>query len=490
LKKHYNEPKKKQLTQEELDGLKKYSNQQVENDFIGVVFKSHSVYSDVLKRITPHHDFNSEVCQRLFDFLKDCKTHYSSNITQQTFGAYMAQSEDKKEFYESMRGWATIERLMNNVDEQSYKKYFNQLKKFSLMRKFYLQGFPVEKITKLKDYEHMTPEQLVKVMQHNLVHISTQIQLGSDAVLLGSDARSKILNLRENPDIGFNIANFDIMTMMLRGFRRGKLSLFGALSNLGKSRFMLNLAVFQAIYNKTPVLVIMNETDELDAFLCQMTTILNNPLYGFNLNIRENVMANNLYEGEEQFQSVMEVAQFLEREANIYFIETTQYSDSDLRREIDKYVVGKGVELVFYDTLKNNDSDYALLKKTAQFLRDTAVELNISVVASFQASDDTNLIAPHDITSMNIASAKQIMHFADSMFMFNLVKKENHRKYNVLHAFEKPMIGEGQTTTLNDQKTYYYFKHLKNRAGAKRDLMFEVDLDYNRWVEEGYAILS
>lgn len=487
-KQHKQQYKPREFTPEELVELKKISNQNIENDFIGVVFKSHTVYMEVEKRISPKYDFFSDITRKLFEYLKDCKKHYSMEVNQQTFGVFMAQNKERKEFYEGMRGWATIEKLMNKVDDKSYRRYFNQLKKLTLMREFYLKGFPVNKIMNLKDYPSMSPEQLMVVMGHNLTYIGTQVQLGSDAVLLGSDAESKLLHLRENPDIGFPIADFGAMTMMLRGFRRGKLSLFGALSNLGKSRFMLNLAVYQAIHCKMPVLVIMNETDELDAFLCQMTTLLNHPMYGYNLNIKENVMANNLYENEEQFASVMDVAKFLEKEANIYFIETTQYSDSDLRREIEKYVVGKGVELVFYDTLKNNESDYAMLKKTAQFLRDTAVELDVSIVASFQASDDTSLVAPHDITSMNIASAKHILHFADSMFMFNLIKKESHRKYNVLHAFEADMVEAGHTTSLGDDKNYYYFKHLKNRAGAKRDLIFEVDLDYNKWKECGYAV--
>lgn len=81
---------------------------------------------------------------------------------------------------------------------------------------------------------------------------------------------------------------------------------------------------------------------------------------------------------------------------------------------------------------------------------------------------------------MNIASAKHLKHIADSLTLYKQLQKKEYESYFVI----SDEYGE---IPLDFNKTYYYCKLDKNRAGTKLDVLFEVDLDRNVWKELGFA---
>ena len=50
------------------------------------------------------------------------------------------------ELYNQYKGWKTISRFMKLADEKDSKNYFNIVKKYSLIREYNRNGFPVEKM--------------------------------------------------------------------------------------------------------------------------------------------------------------------------------------------------------------------------------------------------------------------------------------------------------------------------------------------------------
>lgn len=447
------------------------------------MFKSGDVFLDIEKYTNNKYDFFFEVTRELYKYYELCFKTYSMNINADSFTQFMIGDKKREEFYESIGGWEYIQELINVTDENSYKNYFDNVKKMALLRELYNKGFPSHKIKGLQKFEQMKAEDVFNIMNVNLNKIYTDIGSGRDAIKLGADAVAKVMALKEVPDIGSPLADFKLMTSMTRGLRKKKLMLLGALSNEGKSRMMMYIAVHNAMLNETPTLVIMNETSEEDAFLCQLTTILNAPNFSYQHNIVEEQIATGNYR-EGQFDQVIDVAKWIEENTNIYFIETTRYTDKDLERLIKQYAIGKGVELFIYDTMKStDDGDWTTLKKTANFLKNTATELNISGIATFQLTDDTSLLAPHELTSNNISSSKHIKHVADTVFMMRKIESNHYDKYAIISDDE---FGKGEIL-LDKNRTYYFFKCDKNRAGKKINLIFEVDLDTNLWTEKGIA---
>lgn len=119
----------------------------------------------------------------------------------------------------------------------------------------------------------------------------------------------------------------------------------------------------------------------------------------------------------------------------------------------------------------------------ATTLSELAKELKINMTATFQLTDDTALIDPLDVTTNNIANAKQIIHLCDSAVVLVEPKRENYSKY----AIEKfdPEWGAMASQSFDEKKRYYIGKTLKNRAGNKLSLAYSLNLDYNTWTCEG-----
>lgn len=482
----------REYTEEEIEELKEMTDLPSEVALVASMFKSEEAFLSLERYMSPSYDFFDNTMKKLYEYFSLCYKTYASKIDSQTFTQFMLGTEEREMFYEEIGGWEVIDEMMKTTDATSFDKYFARIKKYALLREYYRKGFPSKKIMQMKNFEELMPDQILTIMQTNLDKIYTDIGGGKEAILLGSDAVTRLKELRKTPDIGVAVADWKIMTGMIRGLRKKKVTFVGMVSNDGKSRMSTYMAVHNAILTKTPTLVIMNETDDKDAFLCAMTTILNAPSFEYNSNIKEEAMATGSYESEEQFEDVLEIAEWFERNTNIYFIETTKYADKDLEREIKKYVIGKGVELVVYDTMKSTDDNWATLKATATFLKDLATDLNIHIWATFQCTDDVVEIAPHEMSNMNIASAKQIRHLCDTMFMLRKVEDKFRHRY-VFHANDLTRYGlawgKGEFS-LKDDLTYYYSRCIKNRAGKKEDTILEVDLDYNKWEEVGFAGLK
>ena len=107
--------------------------------------------------------------------------------------------------------------------------------------------------------------------------------------------------------------------------------------------------------------------------------------------------------------------------------------------------------------------------------------------AVFQLTDDTAYCDVFDLTSNNIANAKQLKHVADHLILNMRIKADDYGKYEY-----EPFAQEddwGGHCSLDPNKIYYGAKIDKNRAADKSKLLlFEVNLDYNTWENIGVLL--
>jgi hypothetical protein len=111
----------------------------------------------------------------------------------------------------------------------------------------------------------------------------------------------------------------------------------------------------------------------------------------------------------------------------------------------------------------------------------------MSGFAVFQLSDDTVFTDVFSLSSNNIANAKQIKHVTDILTIGKRISKSDYHKYQ--YVAECDSWGEPVVSNLEYDKNYFAIKIDKNRAGNKDKVMlFEINLDYNTWVNIGYLI--
>jgi len=326
----------------------------------------------------------------------------------------------------------------------------------------------------------MMPEDIVSVMRRNVDKIHTVVGGGQESIILGKDMVESIDKWRETPSMGIELP-FDMLTYLFRGWRKKKLIVDGMLSNDGKSRRMSMVAAYIGVLKKQNCLIMVNEMEEEEIKAAMLSAICNNKIFGFNLNIPERKIILGNYDNDEQYLSVKNVAEWIEENTRIRFLELSDYSDQKLTNEVKKHVLGYQTEYLFYDTLKGFKNDnWELVKQTATLIKDLCNEMNVAGYATIQLTDDSVNFDIHDLTSMNISNSKQIKHVVDHLTFEKRIEKYKYDKYII----ENDGWGEHP---LDNNKMYYGLKVDKNRAGSKGSVIaYEVDLNLNVWNEVGF----
>lgn len=450
---------------------------------VGALYKNPDLYIEYGRLIVSKYDFYDETARFLYNVFESVYKSTSGEISEDKVNTYIAKDESKKQTYRSLGGWKTIQnKLMDLTNEEDFPNYFDLLKKYSLTRELERVGFPINRILNHPKFDTLKAEEVVMTMRTSLEKIHTIIGGGSDSVILGGDMVESVLQWRKEPDMGIELP-FKLWNDLFKGWRKKKLIVDGMLSNEGKSRKMTYVATFISLILGKKALIMANEMDEKDLKACMIATVCNNPEFGFNYMIPERTITLNQYESEEQFQRVLEVAKYIEENTNIYFKDMEDYSDESIEHEVRKHVLGRGVEYIFYDTLKGFRGDqWEQVKQTTTHIRDLVKALDIGGYATIQLTDDSLYTDIFDLSSNNIANAKQLKHVVDALVLEKKIPKSDYSKY----AYNDLDWGEQE---LDKDFVYYGQKIDKNRAGAKGMVIFtKVDLDYNTWEEVGLGI--
>ena len=495
---------------------KKNYNLQNENLFVACLYKNPDLFINYSEIIKSKYDFYDDIAKFHYDCFELMYTTFSQEFTENKINIFMSQDEERFKLYKKYGGYQTVKKNMGLTDVSDVKNYFNIVKKYSLVREFERRGFPVQKMLNHPKFDEFTAEDIIKAMRYNVDNIQTIIGGGKDSIILGKDATKRIIDWTKKPSFGITFP-WDYWSKFFRGFRRGKFILDAMLTNEGKSRKMIALAVHIALIEKQPLLIMTNEMSEEDITACEIVTVINHPIlkknFNFNLNKTEEEIVlgkyrdknsnfierlvdkndkeiesddefiTRLYKDSEEYRNTLEVGKWIEDNSKIFFKEMRKYSDTDLEMEIKKHVLGKGVTYVMYDTLKGYRTDeWGTIKQTATRLEEIAKELNIGIYGNNQLTDESSYVDIFDFGSVNTANAKQLIHVLDFYVMEKKLSFQEYENYEILDDF-------GGRIPLDKNKVYYGQKFVKSRSGGKGTVLIqEVDLDRNIWIEIGVLV--
>ena len=449
---------------------------------IGCLYKEPDLYVEHGSMIKSKYDFSDETTKFFFDSFEDYYKSFSQEISEPQVNTFMLKQEDRKIKYKKYGGWKTVQRLIDLCNTEDFNNYYDNLKKYSLIRELGRLGFPTQRILEHPKFEQIKAEQVTMSMRTALDKTHTIIGGGADSVSLGKDMTTAVKKWRQTPDMGIEFP-FKMWTDLLKGWRKKKLIIDGMLSNEGKTRRMMYIVAFVGLILGKKILIMANEMDEDDLKAAMITTVCNNPEFGFGYNIPERSITLGEYSSEEEYLKVLQVAEYIEKNTQIIYKDMEDYSDKAIEHEVRKHVLGRGVEYIVYDTLKGFKGDnWETVKQTTTKLRDLVKALDIGGYANIQLTDDSLFVDIFDFSSNNIANAKQLKHVVDGLWLSRRIPLEDYSRYEYIDDW-------GQHMELDKRKVIYGSKLDKNRAGGKGMVIFyEVDLDLNTWVELGLGI--
>lgn len=436
----------------------------------------------------------------------------------------MAEDSERLSLYKKYGGWKTIEKWMELSEPDNMQGYFEVLKKYSLLREYQRNGFDISKIINHPKFELLSAMDIYRLIRSKADRIHTVILTNEEAEILNSNIKQTLLHCMEVPDLGLQLP-FPIMNDVTRGMKKKSVMAVGMLSNAGKSRYMTKLIAYIALVLKEKVFVLLNEMSVEEIRYALITTVINNPefqeLHGLKFKKKEKEFTVGLYKdnkGEFIYQKkdewgdvvepiedyiarvaansteyikIMQVADWIEQEINgLIFVKdvSAAYDDKTLEFEIRKAHLTMGIDYFFYDTFKNDiatTGDWAAMKVTATKLTEVAKQLDMFGYLSIQLTDDANFVKPDELTSSNIANCKSIKHVLHTLFLFKEIPKSEFHKFGYITTTD---WGTNTVHQLEENKRYYCAVCDKNRFGRKPRLLFEVDLDYNVWLEVGELV--
>lgn len=513
----------------------KYKNVQAEILLVGSLYAEPDLYVNYGNTIRSKYDFSDEATRFFYNMFEIIYTTFSEDVSENQINLFMTKDTERLKTYNRYNGYKTISEWIELANPEDFIKYFNQVKKYSLLREYARNGFPADRILEHKQFEKMTAKDIYRIVRARADKIHTVISAHEESIDLLQGNENLVNSYLEKPDVGLSFP-WKLINTMARGIRPGKLFLCGFLSNAGKTRNLIYLAAYIVIIHGKNFLLMSNEMGENDLKNCLITTVVNNRpfqrLHGVRLKkpereivlglyrktgtaYEDNVFVerkidldtgefledieeyrNRLYKESEEFRQVLEVTKWMDEKTRgkLFFKDMgSDYSDSAIEFEMRKHKTIYDVKYVGYDTMKayKDLGDWSVLKKTATRLKELANELDLFIWADMQLTDDTIYTPIEELSSNNISSSKAVKHVADFLILGKLIDPRDYQKYRYIP--EKIWGDEKQRDNikveLDPKKKYFAMKIDKNRAGNKNYIpLIEQNLDINRWKEIGALV--
>lgn len=500
----------------------KTTNVQAEICFVGGLFSNLDLYVNYGTFMRSKYDFSDPVTRFFYDNLELYYLTFSQTIDERKLNVFMSQNAERLQEYKKYKGWKTVERYMELADPSDIDNYFNIVKKYSLLREYERNGFPVERILNHKKFDSMTANDIYRIIRVKADKINTVINAGEEAVELTSETSNTIESYLDRPAFGLRFP-WAMYNEFFLGMRFKKVIFEGLVSNAGKSRKLVMLAAHTVLIEDKPFLLLSNEMDEEDLRSCLITTVINNiefqEVHGVYRNKPEREIVLGIYrdndgnivrrkineDGEyietmeefkkrvfetEEYKDIKTVTDWIDRSSSKFMFKDIgdDYSIERVEFELRKAKMVYNIRYFGFDTLKGYQTDeWSVVKQYATRLKEVAKELDMFGVAVFQLTDDTIYTDIFQLSSMNISTSKGMKHVCDILTLGKLIAKEEYHKYKYICADK--VWGEPTEEPLKLNCNYLAVKIDKNRAGNKdKVLLFEINLDFNTWKNVGWLI--
>lgn len=510
--------------------------------FLGTIYKYPSMATKYRRYLTDE-DFSTPASKFFLNLFCKVSDTYSKTPDENTIAGFLASRPKVLAKFNDYGGFSTIEEFMAGSNSNDIELYFDNIKKFSLLRKYNELGYPVinllngkknVKTNEFIPFEKIKSKHILRILINEISRTYTRLKNNEDMQDLVEDCKDYVLDKLDKPQMGLEFP-YPIMSEIFSGIRKKQFMAWGMLSNAGKSRFLMKIIAHIAFVCNKKVLLLANEMSYEEMKECMITTILDNPefqrMHGFIQHKPQKEIVNGIYKDEKgnviprevddwgdpilpkeqfieklkkespDFNLVMNALEWLEKEykKRLYIIDMgSDYSDGALQELIENAKNVDGIDYVFYDTFKADkeaSGDWSKLKNTATMLKELAKELDIFIGANIQLTDDAINVDPLSLSSMNIANCKQIKHVMDALCLFKEIPLRDYDKYGYISTKRDPETGkkiiekDPPLESLRQNKRYYVCRIDKNRSGEKPNLLFELDLNLNTWFEVGTIYL-
>lgn len=427
--------------------LTQYSNKQAISEVLGSFIQQPSLMKEykVVKE-----DFPEAFHRLIFAAAYNLYFKGAATIDAVAIDEFLSHYDSQYAIFTRNDGMNYIDSIVGFASTTNIKYYYDQLKKFSLLRDYVAEGIDVSEFYDPDEIEPaLIEEKRARLDSSTLADIVTHFKkkqlLVAAKYLTSSDATSKKAGVggheqkelwKKGIDWGIGYASA-YLTTALSGMRAGKFVVKSAPSGTGKTRCALADVAFSCspkYYDKRRGCWCDNPNGK-DGVLyigteMELLTEIDPILWAYIADVPEDHIKKGTYEpGEEE--RVDKAIDLLINESNIWLEYIPEYSASTLENIIEQHVVKHNIKHVFFDYIHTTSeliSEYAtdikgrmnmredqVLADLSNKLKNLARRLNISIDTATQVSGDYKNSGNRDATI--IRGSKAIADKADGAYI-------------------------------------------------------------------------
>ena len=476
-----------------------YVNKQAIREVLGSLLQEPSLIREY--KIV-QNDFPETFHKLIFAAINNLHKNGAETIDAVAIDEYLSHYETQYQIFTKNEGIDFLEKVYEMALQTNFKYYYDQLKKFSLLRSYVENGIDVSEFFDPDEIDPVTIESQRKKLDEytiqDIINHYKKKQLKVIAPFIcaeGRDSKKAGVGGHEQKEkwkqdtawgIGYSSA---YLTTALHGIRKRRFNVKSAGTGVGKTRTSIadiGYACAPYYYDKKLGKWCENPNGKCNGALyigteMELLEEIDPILWAYIADVPQDHIEFNMYEeGEEE--RVDKAIDILEHEANIWFEYVPEYDASTLEEIIEQHKIDHNIEYVWFDYISASvelNSEFATQSKAKMIVREDQVLANLSkklkdFTRKFDVSIDSFTQVTGDFKNESnrdqtiVRGAKSIIDKADgAMIAMPPTEKELKKVEPIL----REMVNKPQPNLI--------YSLYKNRGGKWNKIKIWLYVDYS-----------
>lgn len=378
--------------------LVNYVNKQAIREVLGSLLQNPSLIREYKILQT---DFPETFHKLIFAAINNLYKSGAEVIDAVAIDEYLSHYETQYQIFTKNEGISFLEKVQEMALECNFKYYYEQLKKFSLLRNYAENGIDVSEFFDLDEVDPKIIESKRKLLDdYSLQDIINHFKKkhlkviapflnneGRDSKKAGVDGHKQKEKWKQDTAWGIGYASAYVTTA-LHGIRKRRFNVKSAGTGVGKTRTSIadiGYACAPYYYDKTLGKWCENPNGKCNGALyigteMELLEEIDPILWAYIADVPQDHIEFNMYEpGEEE--RVDKAIDILEHESNIWFEYIPEFDANTLEEIIEQHKLDHNIEYVWFDYIAATvelNSEYAVESKTKMVVREDQVLANLS----------------------------------------------------------------------------------------------------------------
>lgn len=479
--------------------LSQYQNKQAIREILGSLLQDPSLIREY--KIV-QNDFPETFHKLIFAAINNLYKNGAEIVDAVAIDEYLSHYETQYQIFTKNEGINFLEKVQEMALQSNFKYYYDQLKKFSLLRSYAENGIDVSEFFDPDEIDPVTIEGQRKLLDEyslqDVINHYKKKQLKIIAPFIsteGRDSKKAGVGGHEQKEkwkqdtawgIGYSSA---YLTTALHGVRKRRFNVKSAGTGVGKTRSSIadiGYACSPYYYDKGLGKWCENPNGKFNGALyigteMELLEEIDPILWAYIADVPQDHIEFNMYEeGEEE--RVDKAIDILEHEANIWFEYVPEFDANTLEEVIEQHKLDHNIEYVWFDYISSTvelNSEYASESKAKMVVREDQVLANLSKkIKNFTRKFDVSIDSFTQVTGdfkneanrdqTIVRGAKSIIDKADGAMIAMPPTEKELKKV-------EPILRE----LINKPTPNLIYSLYKNRGGKWNRIKIWLYIDYS-----------